>query len=92
MFRYTVDFAVGVLRNGLIRVDNLQQNLQQTCAFRLLLRHGCASASIISLYLTVVNHLLTNTYKTPERIRNPLLYPTELRALNYLSAYNVTTS
>ncbi|MBA7641829.1 hypothetical protein ES703_49514 [subsurface metagenome] len=58
----------------------MQQNLQQTCTFRLLLGYCCASVSIISLYLAIVNHLFTNTYKNLERIRNPLLYPTELRA------------
>jgi len=50
---------------------NLQQNLQQRCTVGLLLRFGCASASIISFYLAVVNHLLTNTYKTTNRAHNP---------------------
>jgi hypothetical protein len=53
---------------------------------------GCFSASFISSFLTIVNHLLTNTYKAAKQIRNPLLYPTELRALNYLSACNIITS
>jgi len=49
----------------------LQQNLQQTCTFVLLLAYGCASASIISLYFTVINHLLTIIYKRRCRAENP---------------------
>ena len=33
---------------------------------------GCVSASFISLYLTVINHLFTITYKTYNRIQCPL--------------------
>jgi hypothetical protein len=32
-----------------------------------------ASVSIISSFLTIINVLLTNTYKTTKRTRNPLL-------------------
>jgi len=50
---------------------NLQQNLQQFGAFRLLLRYCRDSATIISHLLTIINGLLTNTYKTPWRTENP---------------------
>jgi len=42
---------------------------------------GWFSVSLISLFLTVINHLSTNTYKGTFRLRKPTLYPTELRAL-----------
>jgi len=58
-------------RKRLIRVLNLQQNLQQFGAFRLLLRYCRDSATIISHLLTIINGLLTNTYKTPWRTENP---------------------
>jgi len=45
---------------GLIRASDLQQ----TCTFRLRSGFGYASASIISFYLTIINHLFTNTYKS----------------------------
>jgi len=43
---------------------------------------GWFSASAISLYFTSINHLFKNIYKGGVRIRNPLLYPAELRAQN----------
>jgi len=45
--------------------------LQQTCTFVLLLAYGCSSASIISLYFTVINHLLTTIYTRGFRTENP---------------------
>ena len=54
-------------KSGLIRASDLQQNLQQTCTFRLRSCFGCASASFISSYLTSINHFHTNTYKPPFR-------------------------
>lgn len=54
-------------KKGLIRATDLQQ----TSIFRLLLRFGCASASIISLYLTSINVFRTNTYKTTVLTENP---------------------
>ena len=50
---------------------DLQQNLQQTCAFGLLLGFGCASASILSPYFTSIKHLFTNTYKPLARTVDP---------------------
>jgi hypothetical protein len=50
---------------------DLQQNLQQPCAFGLRLGFGCASASILSPYLKSINCLFTNTYKCPERTVDP---------------------
>jgi len=61
----------------------LHQNLHQRCTVGSRLGFGCFSASFISSFLTIINHLLTNTYKTLIRIRNPLLYPAELRALKF---------
>lgn len=58
-------------KNRLIRVLNLQQNLQQTCSFELRLCYCCDSVSIVSLYLTVISRLTTNTYKTAKRIIDP---------------------
>ena len=46
------------------------------------LSYCCATVSIISLYLTIINHLFTNTYKIPFRFRRPTLYPIELQALH----------
>ena len=37
----------------------------------LLLRYCCDSVTIISRYLTVINRLLTNTYKSQQRTENP---------------------
>ena len=54
---------------GLIRASDLQQ----TCTFRLLSSFGYASASIISLYLTSINRLFINTYKSRNRTHNPLV-------------------
>ena len=67
-------------KNGSIQSWGAQQSAQQIGVIAVLLRYGHATVSIISLYLTVINHLFTNTYKTVERIRNPLLCPPELRA------------
>ena len=50
-------------KNKLIRVLNLQQNLQQVGAFAVLLQYRHDSFSIISLYFAIINHLFTNTYK-----------------------------
>ena len=58
----------------------LHQNLHQRVSVGSRLGFGCFSASFISYYLTIINRLLTNTYKTTKQIRNPLLYPAELRA------------
>ena len=55
----------------LIRASDLQQRLQQTCAFGLLLGYGCASASIISPLLTSISVFLTIAYKATESISNP---------------------
>jgi hypothetical protein len=41
--------------------------------FELLLRFGCASVSIISLYLTSINRLFINTYKHGLGTHNPLV-------------------
>jgi len=54
-------------------LSDLQQNLQQTCAFGLLSRYCCATASIISSFLSIINHLLTNTYKPHKRPVDPML-------------------
>jgi hypothetical protein len=61
-----------------------QQNAQQLRSSELLLRFGHASVSIISLYLTIINHLTTSTYKSPNRISNPqviLVYIDRLKIL-----------
>jgi hypothetical protein len=58
-------------KRRLIRAGDLQQYLQQTCSFRLLLGYGCASAGIISPYLTSINHLFTSTYKRDNRTVDP---------------------
>ena len=50
-------------KKGLIRASNLQQNLQQQRSFRLRLRYCCATVSIISSYLTVINVFHTIPYK-----------------------------
>ena len=42
----------------------LHQNLHQRVSVGSRLGFGCLSASFISLLLTVINRLLTNTYKT----------------------------
>jgi len=39
--------------------------------FSPLLALGCNSVSIISSFLTIINHLLTNTYKSQQRTENP---------------------
>ena len=57
----------------LIRVLNLQQNLQQFGTFGLLLRYCCDSAIIISLYLTIINVFSARPYKPEISISNPLL-------------------
>jgi hypothetical protein len=85
------------IKFGLIRAIDLQQNLQQTCSFELLLRFGCASVSIITLYLTSINPLFTNTYKHGFGTHNPLVegsipsgpicnpfIPMDLRLKNFL--------
>ena len=61
----------GKLLKRLIRVLNLQQNLQQFGAFGLLLRYCCDSVIIISLYLTIINVFSTISYKPDNRISNP---------------------
>jgi hypothetical protein len=48
-----------------------QQNAQQLCSSELLLRFGCASVSVISSFLTIINRLLTSTYKRESRTENP---------------------
>jgi len=50
-----------------------------------------ATASNISCLLTIINHLLTNTYKTQLRFRRPTLYPIELQALKCLICCNIAT-
>jgi hypothetical protein len=55
----------------LIRVVDLQQNLQQACTFRLLFGFGYASISIISLLLSTINDLHTTTYKHLIGTENP---------------------
>ncbi|MFI4912317.1 MAG: hypothetical protein ACIAQZ_11680, partial [Sedimentisphaeraceae bacterium JB056] len=39
-------------------------HLQQLCSFELLLSFDCATVEIISLLISVVNHLLVDTYET----------------------------
>jgi len=51
------------------------QNAHQRCAFRLLLRYGHATATIISLYFTLINRLFTSTYKPQIRTVDPMLNP-----------------
>ena len=50
---------------------DLHQNVHQRGAFTLLLRCGHATAIIISHYLTIINRLLTSTYKPEIRTENP---------------------
>jgi len=57
--------------DGSIRAGRLQQNLQQTCASALRLGFGCASASILSPYLTSIKRLSTSTYKRRLRTVDP---------------------
>jgi hypothetical protein len=49
----------------------LHQNLHQIYSMRLRFGFGCASASIISSYLTSISHLLTSTYKRENRTVDP---------------------
>jgi hypothetical protein len=47
------------------------------------------TVNLISLLFIIITHLATNTYKREFRLRNPLLYPTELRAPKLLSFCNI---
>ncbi len=59
-------------REGLDRPSlGCATSAQQRPSVGLLLRFGCLSVGIISLYLTIVNRLLTNTYKPSFRTVDP---------------------
>ena len=49
---------------GSTQPKGAQQNAQQPCTVGLRLRFGHATVSVITLFSTIINHLLTNTYKT----------------------------
>jgi len=59
------------LKKGSTQTLGAQQNVQQLCSSELRLRFGHASVSVISSFLTIINHLLTSTYKRENRTENP---------------------
>ena len=77
LYNELVDFETGdalEFKKGSTQARGAQQNAQQWLSVRLLSRFGCASVSVISLYLASINHLLTSTYKGQSRTENPLLF------------------
>ncbi len=54
-----------IRKNRLIRVFYLQHNLQHLCSSELQLAFGCATVSVTSLLIAIINRLLVDTYKTP---------------------------
>jgi hypothetical protein len=59
----------------------LHQKLHQDLLFGSRLGFGCFSVSFISSFITIINSLLTNTYKITKQIRNPLLMIGHLKLL-----------
>jgi hypothetical protein len=60
-------------KNGPTQPLKCATSAQQPPSVRLRLGFGCATVSIISLLLATINHLFTNTYKTPVRTVDPML-------------------